>query len=201
MKALITGIAFVPALVLSAQDSTAIGRDVPSIPLPNVDGRSVSFASFPEAKGFIVVFTCNHCPFAKLYTERLNALQARFAPQDVPLIAINSMDRLVYGEETFALMQARAQEAQFTFPYVQDSAQQAVRAFGAEHTPQAYVVWKEKGKWIIHYSGAIDNNGMEPEKATPFVAHAVDDLLAGRPVAAPVTESFGCRIFLRAADQ
>lgn len=201
MKALVGLLALSSVLRLSAQDSTAIGQVVPDLPLRNVDGQVISFASFPEAKGFIVVFTCNHCPFAKLYSDRLNALQTQFAAQGVPLIAIDPMDSLVYEEETFALMQARARDGHFTFPYVQDGAQQAAKAFHAEHTPHAYVVWKENGAWVVRYTGAIDDNGMEPEKATPFVANAVDDLLRGNPVSVPVTGSFGCRIFLRATDQ
>lgn len=181
-----------------AQDTTGLGRFVPDIALRNVDGRTLSFASFPDAKGFIVVFTCNHCPFAKLYPERFNALNARYAPQGVPFLAINSMDTLVYEEENFAAMKDRAEAGGFSFPYLYDDRQQAVRAFGAEHTPQAFVVWKEGEHLVVRYVGAIDDNGLEPEKATPFVANAVDELLSGRQVSSPATESFGCRIFLRA---
>ena len=188
-------------LPVGAQDTATVGRSVTDVALRNVDGRTLSFDSFPDAKGFIVVFTCNHCPFAKLYPQRFNGLNARYAPQGVPFLAINSMDTLVYEEENFAAMKDRARSGEFSFPYLYDDLQLAARTFGAEHTPQAFVVWKEGGQWVVRYAGAIDDNGLEPEKATPFVANAVDDLLAGRPVSRPVTESFGCRIFLRALDQ
>jgi len=172
-------------------------KTIPDFSLRNVDGRMVSTTDFAGAKGFAVVFTCNHCPFAKLYTQRFNNLHRKYAPLGVPLLAVNSMDSLVYEEESFALMQARSSEAGFEFPYLHDAAQTVGEAFGAAHTPHAFVIWKENGKWTIKYSGAMDDNGEEPEKAKPSVANAMDDLLAGKPVREPETESFGCRIFYR----
>jgi peroxiredoxin len=143
----------------------------------------------------MVIFTCNHCPFAKLYTQRFNELAGKFTPLGVPLLAVNSMDTLVYEEESFSLMKERA--AGLRFPYLQDAAQTVGKAFGAEHTPQAFVIWREKGHWLVKYRGAIDDNGEHPELATPFIANAVSELLAGKPVSVPETESFGCRIFYR----
>lgn len=172
-------------------------KEISDFTLRNVDGRMVSTANFPNAKGFAVVFTCNHCPFAKLYTERFNDLHKKYAPLGVPLLAINSMDSLVYEEESFGLMQTRAREAGFQFPYLYDAAQTVGKAFGAEHTPHAFLIWKTAGKWLVKYSGSIDDNGEAPQNAKPFVANAIDDLLAGRAVREPETESFGCRIFYR----
>lgn len=172
-------------------------QEVPDFSLRSVDNRLVSLASYPEAKGFMVVFTCNHCPFAKLYAQRLNDLHTKYAALGVPLLAVNSMDTLVYEEETFAGMQVYANQYNFNFPYLQDAQQTVGKAFNAAHTPQSFVVWKEMGRWVIKYSGSIDDNGEEPEKARPLIATAVDELLAGKPVSAPETESFGCRIFYR----
>ena len=157
----------------------------------------VSTTDFPNAKGFAVVFTCNHCPFAKLYTERFNDLYSKYAPLGVPLLAVNSMDSLVYEEETFALMQVRARGAGFQFPYLHDAAQSVGKAFGAEHTPNAFVIWKGNDRFLVKYAGSIDDNGEEPAKARPFIANAIDELLAGKPVSMPETESFGCQIFYR----
>jgi peroxiredoxin len=183
--------------VTSSHAHPSTEKEIPDFTLRNVDGRRISTADFPDAKGFAVVFTCNHCPFAKLYTGRFNDLHQKYAPLGVPLLAINSMDSLVYEEESFELMQARAGEAGFQFPYLHDAGQAVGKAFGAEHTPHAFVVWKAAGKWVVKYSGAIDDNGEEPEKATPFIAKAIDELLAGKKVSMPETESFGCRIFYR----
>ena len=150
-----------------------------------------------KAKGYIVVFTCNHCPFAKLYTKRLNELNRIYSKQGVPLLAINSMDSVLYEEETFIEMQQRAKKEGYQFLYLQDASQSIVKLFGANHTPQAFIIWKENNKWVIKYNGAIDDNGQHPEKATPLIALAVNQLLIGKKVALSKTESFGCRIMLR----
>lgn len=165
--------------------------------LKNVDGKMVSIADYKDAKGFIIIFTCNHCPFAKLYSKRLNDLNSKYSKLNVPLLAVNSMDELVYKEESFEMMQQKAKGDKFNFPYLQDAAQTVGKQFGAEHTPTAYVIWKENNKWLVRYTGSIDDNGENPEKANPYVANAVDNLLNGKQVSMPVTESFGCRIFYR----
>ena len=178
--------------------TAGVGRPVSDFRLRGVNNQVVSLADYPAAKGFIVVFTCNHCPFAKLYTARLNALNQKYQARRVPLLAINSMDTVVYADESFRLMQRRAQAEKFTFPYLHDARQTVGRDFQAAHTPQTYVIWKEGTQWQIKYSGAIDDNGAEPGQVkNAYVAQAVDNLLAGKPVANPQTESFGCAIFFR----
>ena len=107
------------------------------------------------------------------------------------------MDTLVYEEETFELMQKRAKGEHFAFPYLHDPLQVVGKNFHAQHTPQAFVVWKVEDQWIVKYSGAIDDNGAEPSKATSFVAKAVDELLQGKAVAKPEQKSFGCAIYYR----
>ncbi|MDI9319549.1 MAG: thioredoxin family protein [Phycisphaerales bacterium] len=172
-----------------------LGKTVPDFGLPNVDGQMCSLSS--NAKGYIVVFTCNHCPFAKLYPKRLNDLNSKYAPLGVPLVAINSMDTIVYEDERFDLMQAKAKEWEFTFPYLQDAAQTVGKSFAANHTPHAFVIWRANNAWVVEYAGAIDDNGDEPEKANSFLAKAVDELLTGKKPSMPETSSFGCRIFYR----
>ena len=197
-KRLFFSIAALALVVLNGfREGGPLEKNIPDFSLRNVDGRMVSTRDFPDAKGFAVIFTCNHCPFAQLYTQRFNDLQRKYGPLGVPLLAVNSMDSLIYEEESFALMQAHAQAAGFQFPYLYDEAQSVGKAFGAEHTPHAFVIWKENGKWTIKYSGAIDDNGEEPAKADPLLAGAIDDLLAGKAVRRPQTPSFGCRIFYR----
>lgn len=172
-------------------------QEIPNFSLLNVDNRMVALTDYPDAKGFVVIFTCNHCPFAKLYAQRLNDLNTKYQALGVPLLAVNSMDTLVYEEETFEGMQAYVRNYELNFPYLYDAQQAVGKALGAAHTPQAFVIWKESDHWQIRYKGAIDDNGEEPEKATPFIAQALDELLAGKPVSMPETESFGCRIFYR----
>jgi peroxiredoxin len=176
---------------------SSINKMVLDFSIKNVNGKMISTNKYKNAKGFIVVFTCNHCPFAKLYSKRLNNLYAKYSKLDVPLLAINSMDSLVYEEETFELMKQKAKKDKFNFPYLQDANQTIGKLFGAEHTPTAYVIWKEKNHWTIKYVGSIDDNGEHPEKATPFISNAVEELLQNKNVTESETESFGCRIFYR----
>lgn len=165
--------------------------------LRNVDSKMVSTKDYKSAKGFIVIFTCNHCPFAKLYTKRMNELNAKYSKLNVPLLAINSMDSIMYEDETFELMKEKAKKEKFNFPYLNDASQMVGKQFGADHTPVAFVIWKVENRWRIKYKGAIDDNGEHPKLAKPFVENAVNELLQNKSVSNPITESFGCRIFFR----
>ena len=163
----------------------------------------VSLSDYKEARGFIIIFTCNKCPMARFYSKRLNQMEAKYKKLGVPLLAINSMDTLAYAEESFKLMQKKTKKEQLTFPYLQDKKQNIAKEFKATHTPQAFVIWKNKsGKYIIKYQGAIDDNAGEPEKAkNHFLTNAVDELLQNKEVSTKTSESFGCRIFFRGQPQ
>lgn len=172
-------------------------KTIQDFSLKNVDNKTISTKAFPDAKGFIVVFICNECPFAKLYSKRLNELSTKYKALDVPLLAINSMDTLVYEDESFKDMQLKAKNDKFKFPYLHDVDQLVAKNFNAEHTPSAFILWKEQNRWVIKYKGAIDDNGQNPFIATPYVANNVDALLKNLPVILNETLSFGCRIFYR----
>lgn len=165
--------------------------------------RWISLSDYKNAKGFVVVFSCNKCPMAKFYSKRLNQMDAKYKKLGVPVLAINSMDTLAYAEESFKLMQKKAKKDQFQFPYLQDKKQKIAKEFKATHTPQAFVIWKNKvGKMVVKYQGAIDDNAGEPEKIKHhFLTDAIDDLLQEKEVATPKSESFGCRIYFRGEVQ
>ena len=185
-------------VVIASSFTVTENKVVSDFKLKNVDGKMVSLKDFPEAKGFIIVFTCNHCPFAKLYPPRLNALNAQYKKLGVPVIAISSSDTVLYDEDSYPKMVEKARAEHFDFPYLYDNQQVAVRNFGAQKTPHAFVVWKENSKWLVKYNGAIDDNGADPAKVNHhYVADAVDALLAGKEVAARETRSIGCQINLR----
>jgi peroxiredoxin len=184
------------AITTSSYNSN-VDSIIPDFSLRNVDGKIVSTTDYKNAKGFIVIFTCNHCPFAKLYTKRMNELSSKYSALNVPLIAINSMDSIIYEDESYSKMKAKSIKDSFQFPYLQDASQTIGKEFGVEHTPTAYVIWKEENQWKIKYKGAIDDNGENPSKANPFIGNAVDELLNNKPLTNPLTESFGCRIFYR----
>ncbi|MBK9984903.1 MAG: thioredoxin family protein [Saprospiraceae bacterium] len=173
-------------------------RTISDFRLLTTDGNIVSLSDYKDAKGFIIVFTSNHCPFAKLYTSRLNDLYSRYSPLDVPLLAINSMDSVVYEEENFEMMKQKSISASFKFPYLWDRRQTVGKDFGATHTPHAFVIWKENNQWIIEYSGAIDDNGAEPNIVRhAYVDEALKELLSGQHVTLAETHSIGCAIYYR----
>jgi peroxiredoxin len=177
---------------------SSLGDTIQDFSLQNIDGNYLSLKSYPEAKGFIIVFTCNHCPFAKLYSERFNVMAEKYGALNVPLLAINPMDTVVYEEESFIGMQEKAKASSFSFPYLQDNLQTVAKDFNADHTPHAFVIWKENNQWIIKYTGAIDDNGAEADKVkNHYLTIAVDDLLARKKIQEPETRSIGCAVFYR----
>jgi peroxiredoxin len=172
-----------------------LGDAVTDFKLKNIDGKVLSLSNFTSAKGFIVVFTSNHCPFSKSYEDRVVALDNKFASQGFPVIAINPNDPDAYEEDSFANMQARAKEKGYTYPYLTDDTQTVSKMFGAMRTPQVYVLKKEGGKIIVQYLGAIDDNAQDPAGVTKrYVEDAVNNLLAGKPVVTTTTKAVGCAI-------
>ena len=166
--------------------------------LKNVDGNMVSLKDYPQAKGFIIIFTCNHCPFAKLYPKRLNKLNKKYSNEGFPLLAISSTDTILYAEDTFDNMVIKANKEKFNFPYLYDETQSVAKLYKAERTPQAFVLFKENNNWVIKYSGAIDDNGAEPKKVkVDYVSDAVDALLKNQKVLITETKSIGCKIMYR----
>lgn len=166
--------------------------------LINTDGKMVSLSDYPDAKGFIVIFTCNHCPFAKLYPPRFNEMHQKYKAFGVPVIAISSTDTIQYEEDSYFEMVKKARAENFNFQYLHDAEQLVAKDFKAQKTPHAYVIWKVKGKWVVKYNGAIDDNGAEPENVTePYVTNAVDALLQKKKVKVKETKSIGCQIYFR----
>ncbi len=172
--------------------------DLKDFQLLNVDGKVVSLKDYTKAKGFIIIFTCNHCHFAKLYPKRMNQLNEKYNMAGIPLLAISSTDTLVYEEDNYANMIAKSIKDEINFPYLLDGDQKVAKAFGAQKTPHAFIIWKENGKFIIKYSGAIDDNGAEPDKVkNQYVDKAAEALLAGKEVEIKETMSIGCQIHFR----
>lgn len=166
--------------------------------LQGVNDSMYSLSDFPDARGFIIVFTGNTCPFAKLYYERLNDMNSKYSLLGVPLIAIRSTDTLIIPSDGFDEMKILADAKHFTFPYLADNTQAVAKEFKADHTPHAVVIWKSDGQWVIEYSGAIDDNGAEKEKVKhSWCADAVDALISGKEPAVKETKSVGCAIHFR----
>lgn len=172
-----------------------IGDAATDFKLKNIDDKMVSLSDFTDAKGFILIFTCNHCPYAIAYEDRIIALDKKYKPQGYPVIAINPNDPSVQPEDGFAEMKIRAKEKGFTFPYLLDEGQKIYPQYGATKTPHVFLLNKENGKNIVKYIGTIDNNYQDAANADEFyVEDAVDALISGKPIAKQNTVAIGCTI-------
>lgn len=172
-----------------------IGDVATDFKLKNVNQKMVSLSDYKDAKGFIVVFTCNHCPYAKAYENRIIALDQKYASKGYPVIAINPNDPKAEPIDSYEGMQVRAKEKGFTFPYLFDDGQKIFPQYGATKTPHVFVLKKENGKNIVCYIGAIDDNYSDANDVShKYVEEAVDALLANKPIAQTTTLAIGCSI-------
>lgn len=172
-----------------------IGDTATDFKLKNIDEQYISLADYKEAKGFIVIFTCNHCPYAKAYEDRIIALDKKYKSLGYPVIAINPNDPKVQPQDSYIEMQIRAKEKGFTFPYLLDEGQKIYPQYGATKTPHVFILKKEEDKLVVKYSGAIDNNYEDPTDVSEFyVQNAVDALLNDYDIKTPTTVAIGCTI-------
>ncbi len=177
-------------------EALEIGGKIPqaTVKMQNVDGKQVSIADVAGTKGTLVVFTCNHCPFAKAWQSRIVELGNAYQTKGVGVIAINSNDPTNYQEDNFEVMQARAKENGFQFPYVVDGTSDVARAFGASHTPEAFL-FDKSGQLVYH--GAIDDDKDIASVTKHYLHDALDAVVNGTPVPVSETKSVGCGIKFR----
>jgi peroxiredoxin len=172
-----------------------VGDKAEDFHLKNIDGKMVSLSDYKDAKGFVVVFTCNHCPYAKAYQDRLIEIDKKYKQKGFPVIAINSNDEEIVPEDSYNEMIKRANEKQFTFPYLRDEDQEIVTFYGAERTPQVYLLNKEGSDLIVRYIGAIDDNYKDPGAVTQkYLENAIDALLKDKLPDPSYTKAIGCTI-------
>jgi peroxiredoxin len=172
-----------------------VGDVATDFKLKNVDGKMVSLSDFKDAKGFIVIFTCNHCPFAVSYENRIIELDKMFKSKGYPVIAINPNDNESYPEDSFDNMIIRAKEKEFTFPYLFDEGQKIYPQYGATRTPYVFILKKEDKGMVVKYIGTIDNNHSDASAVTEkYVQNAVNALLEGIDPYPSVTKAIGCSI-------
>lgn len=198
-QVMISALSLVMILSQSAMaQGLKVGDNAPDFKLKNVDGRMVSMADYKDAKGFIIVFTCNHCPTSIAYEDRLNALDAKYKLLGFPVIAINPNDPVAEPRDSFDEMVKRAREKSFSFPYLFDDGQKVYPVYGATRTPHVFILQRVGNSQKVRYIGAIDNNFRNPNDVTErYVEDAVNALLAGKPVKTPTTVAVGCTIKTR----
>ncbi len=169
-----------------------LGDPAPHFSLPATDGQTYSLENFADAKVLVVVFTCNHCPYVINSEERVLSFYNDYHDKGVAYAAINSNSVNTYADDSFEHMKERAQERGFQFPYLRDESQQVALAYGALRTPHFYV-FDAQNK--LRYTGRMDDNPRNPgEETTRELRDAVDDLLANREVAVPLTNPIGCNV-------
>jgi peroxiredoxin len=177
------------------------GDAVKDFSLKSVNGKVVSLSTYADAKGAIVIFTCNHCPFSQAYEQRIIDLHKRYASKGYPVIAINSNDPSLVPEDSFEEMVKRARKYKYPFDYLYDETQDVATAYGAARTPHVFILQKEKDDYITKYIGAIDDNTDDPSSVTKrYVDDAVNALLAGKEVPVKTTKAIGCTIKWKKAN-
>jgi peroxiredoxin len=186
------------ASTLASAGPLAIGAPAPAAATKMksaLDGKSVSIADVTGKAGTLVVFTCNHCPFARGWERRIADLGNAYAKKGVGVILVNANDPAKYPEDGFAEMQARAKSLGLQVPYVIDDTSNVARAFGASVTPEAFL-FDKTGKLVYH--GTVDDNHTDPAKVTKrYLADALDAVVAGKPPAVAETKGIGCGIKFR----
>ena len=171
-----------------------VGDKATDFKLKNVDGKMVSLADFKEAKGFIVIFDCNTCPYSKAYNQRIIDLNEKYAAKGFPVITINANEG---SGDSYDEMVRIANKKKYKFPYLYDETQAIAKTYGATNTPHVFVLNRDLK---VSYIGAIDDNARNAASASKkYVEDAVDALLAGKSVPVTKTKAVGCGIKWRDA--
>jgi peroxiredoxin len=172
-----------------------IGDAVADFKLKNVDGKMVALSDYTTAKGAIVIFDCNTCPYSRAYNDRIIGLNKKYAEKGFPVIAINPNDPQMSPGDSYEEMVSRAKQKKYDFPYLIDESQVVARSFGATNTPHVFVLQKNGSDFKVAYIGTIDNNSRDASSATKkYVEDAVDALLTGQSVPTQNTKAIGCSI-------
>ena len=181
-----------------AHASLAVGTTMPGVTehMKSTDGRDLTLAQVKGEKGTLIIFSCNHCPWAQKWEERIVAIGNDYSKQGIGVAVVNSNDPSVFPDDSFENMRARAKERGMAYPYLYDATSDVARAFGAEHTPEAFL-FDPAGHLVYH--GTIDDNANDPSAVTQhYLKDALDALLGGREIAVKETKALGCGIRYRA---
>ncbi len=179
-------------MALTYSTMLELGTKVPDFNLPATDGKDHGPADFQWAKALLIVFTCNHCPYAQAVEDRLVRIAEDFGPKGLGTVLINSNDVVNYPDDSFDKMKERAEAKGFPFPYCLDETQDVARAYHAACTPDPFLFDADQR---LAYRGRIDDNWQEPDKVTRHeLREAIEAVLEGRPAASEQNASMGCNI-------
>ena len=175
----------------AAPNPLRLGSAAPDIELPDTEGRHHRLVPPDEAPAQVVIFTCNHCPYALAWHDRLMAAARDYAAEGVRFVAVNPNDAERYPADSYEAMQERVRAEDWSMPYLRDAHQDAARTFGARTTPDVFVL---DGAGRLRYRGAPDPDYRDPEQDAAWLREALEDLLAGREVRRPETDPVGCSV-------
>jgi len=182
-------------ILLTNAQGYKVGDQASDFQLKNIDSKMVSLSDYNDAKGFVVIFTCNHCPYSVAYEDRIIELDKRYKKMGFPVIAINPNDPVTVPSDSWENMKKRALKKGFTFPYLFDESQEVYVRYGATRTPHVFLLKKQNKDLIVEYIGTIDNNYKNSEKVTQhFLADAIESLLKGEKPNLDTTKAIGCSI-------
>jgi peroxiredoxin len=168
--------------------TASIGDVAPSFALPDTDGATHSPGGAPAT---VVVFTCNHCPYAIAWQERIAAAARDYAGHGVRFLAINANDAERYPRDSFEAMQRRVSGEDWPMPYLRDETQEVARAFGAQVTPDVFVL---DGEGRVRYRGAPDADYEDESANAAWLRDALDAVLDGGEPEPAETQPVGCSI-------
>ena len=189
---LFVSVFFTSAFTADTPAPYKIGDKATDFKLKSVDGKMYGMSDYKDAKGFIVVFTCNHCPFAVKYEDRINALAKKYKSKGYILLAINPNDPALQADDSFELMKVRAKEKGFAFPYLFDEGQKIYPQYGATKTPHVFLLDKNR---IVKYIGAIDDNvDSANDVKEKYLENAIAALESGKTPSPETTKAIGCSI-------
>lgn len=193
-KAILTTV-LAAAAVMLVNAGLKPGDDATGFTLKNVDGQSVSLSDYKDQKGVILVFTCNPCPFAKAYEQRIIKLHNTYADKGYPVVAVNPNDVEISPDDSLDKMKTRADEQDYPFVYLKDESQEVYKTYGATKTPHIYLLQNTGGKFKVAYVGAIDDNAMEEASVRArYVEEAIAALTSGSSPDPDNTRAIGCTI-------
>ncbi|WP_299716541.1 thioredoxin family protein [uncultured Tenacibaculum sp.] len=196
-KSIFAVLVLVATVAFTTKDKGAykIGDKVDNFTLKNIDGKMVSLSDYNDVSGVVVIFTCNHCPYSKMYEDRIIALDKTYKEIGFPVVAINPNDPSVSQGDDYKSMKVRAKEKGFTFPYLFDDGQKVYPKFGATKTPHTFILKRKKKDFILSYIGAIDNNARDASNASvKYVEEAILSLIDGDMPTKTETKAIGCSI-------
>ncbi len=174
-----------------ATSTLSIGSKSPEFNLVGTDVNNYSLNTFEDKNAFVVVFSCNHCPYVQAYEDRIKQIQKDFAGE-LQVVAINSNDEVKYPDDSFEEMKKRAALREFNFPYLRDADQSVAKAFGATHTPEVFLFDSEQ-QLVFH--GKVDDNWQDEKSVrSKYLRNAIDELFAGKTISVPETFTIGCTI-------